>query len=262
MPISKDEPIDAGSALFLTIEQVAERLSLSLDSVLDHIWDRCDLRPAFSLRRGFGKPSPTILACCKFSHNGWPYHSGKFEAPPRGWVYLDLSQARNLPPNAPGAHSEEYVGWLDTTTHRELYSICGPVKFQLFNGEHVKPTFSTTGAGKNPIGSEQTITEFWICREADLAFPLEELGRFEAGTPIGTVTHQPLQRGKALQNTIIESLKQMGYDPQSLPRKDPGKEGPRAEARKHLEARAVPLTESTFKKAWQELRKFGEIQDA
>jgi len=85
--------------------------------------------------------------------------------------------------------------------------------------------------------------------------------------------HQELRRGKDADPTdaqprgsrqrqqeqdILQALRALGYDPESLPRLPAGTPGPKAEVRERLPA----MTASVFKKAWDRLRGFGDIQDA
>ena len=68
----------------------------------------------------------------------------------------------------------------------------------------------------------------------------------------------PLSRHAHQESEILRVLRELGYDPQRLPRAPAGTPGPKAEVRKRL----PDMSASVFKKAWDRLRGFGDIQDA
>lgn len=69
----------------------------------------------------------------------------------------------------------------------------------------------------------------------------------------------PVQRHPAQEAAILARLIDLGFDPKSLPREQPGKRSPIKQAARE----ALPnYTRDIFTKAWQRLRKAGEIKDA
>lgn len=65
-------------------------------------------------------------------------------------------------------------------------------------------------------------------------------------------------RQRQQEQDILQALRALGYDPHSLPCPPAGTPGPKAEVRERL----PEMTASVFKKAWDRLRGFGDIQDA
>jgi hypothetical protein len=63
---------------------------------------------------------------------------------------------------------------------------------------------------------------------------------------------KPLPRQRYQEQEILRMLRNIGFDPMAIPKK-----GAKAAARKKLN-----FTKSTFEKAWERLRKSGELQDA
>jgi hypothetical protein len=71
----------------------------------------------------------------------------------------------------------------------------------------------------------------------------------------------PIQRTTAQDTAILEAIKTKGYEAKSLPKSKPGKSGVKATVRAAVATN--PLFQGTvFNKAWDRLRKSGEIADA
>lgn len=90
-----------------------------------------------------------------------------------------------------------------------------------------------------------------------------------AGFPVATVavgvpSSQPTRLALRQQEAaILEWLRNLEYDPTSLPRSPKGRPGPKSEVRKKLKDTALFLKgPRVFDKAWQRLRDFGDIKDA
>lgn len=67
----------------------------------------------------------------------------------------------------------------------------------------------------------------------------------------------PLARQTFQEREILRALGEVGHEPAALPRWSPGKPGVKAAVRKKLD-----MTDAVFKKAWERLRRDGEIADA
>lgn len=65
----------------------------------------------------------------------------------------------------------------------------------------------------------------------------------------------PLGRQRFQEAEILRVLRELGYDPMQLPRREAGKPGPKKDARAML----PKLTLKVFDKAWNRLRESGEI---
>lgn len=68
----------------------------------------------------------------------------------------------------------------------------------------------------------------------------------------------PQSRQRQQEREILRVLKELGYDPQRVPRAPAGKPGPKAEVRKKL----PDMTPDVFRKAWERLRGYRDIADA
>lgn len=83
-------------------------------------------------------------------------------------------------------------------------------------------------------------------------------------TVAATINEQPRVRRKMRdqEEAILQELARLGHSPKSLPRNEPGKPGAKAAARQALAD--SPLFEATksFDKAWEQLRKDGDIADS
>jgi len=64
-------------------------------------------------------------------------------------------------------------------------------------------------------------------------------------------------RQRQQEEHILQILRGLDYDPQRLPRAPAGAPGPKKEARTRAK-----MTPRVFEKAWERLRKFGDIADA
>lgn len=69
------------------------------------------------------------------------------------------------------------------------------------------------------------------------------------------------QRQRAQETLIIEELIKHGYSPKHLRRDKPGQRGIKSEIRSALSTEPLFSGSSTFKKAWERLRGFGEIAE-
>jgi hypothetical protein len=70
-------------------------------------------------------------------------------------------------------------------------------------------------------------------------------------------SNKPLQRHRHQENEILRVIRQLGYDPQKLPKPKPGKAGVKSAVRPQL-----GFTETVFDKAWERLRNAGLIANA
>lgn len=85
-------------------------------------------------------------------------------------------------------------------------------------------------------------------------------GGLDAGNRLAT---KPKQRSEAQDEAILKALRQMGHDPQRLPRNPPGKAGVKSQVWALLRTnKQVFGTYKVFKTAWQRLRDLSEIADA
>lgn len=64
------------------------------------------------------------------------------------------------------------------------------------------------------------------------------------------------------EQVILTKIEELGYDSKALPKPPPGKSGVRAEVRKALSDSSLFNGVTTFDKAWQRLRDFGEIAES
>ncbi len=74
---------------------------------------------------------------------------------------------------------------------------------------------------------------------------------------------QPVQRGTAQDTAILNAIRDAGYVPLQLPKHQQGKRGIKAGMRAALVGKnpLFPTTGKQFDKAWERLRKFGEIAE-
>ena len=70
---------------------------------------------------------------------------------------------------------------------------------------------------------------------------------------------KPIQRQQAQEDTILNCLKGMGVDPFNFPQNQAGKKGGKADVRKKLEGNPLFIGTSIFDKAWERLRRNGNI---
>lgn len=77
-----------------------------------------------------------------------------------------------------------------------------------------------------------------------------------AHTPSGN--GQPLSRTLRQEQVVIETLRQLGYDPKDLPDRPAGRKGAKAAARSEL-SNHKDFTESSFSKTWERLRASRDI---
>lgn len=75
-----------------------------------------------------------------------------------------------------------------------------------------------------------------------------------------SVPSKPLSRERYWEQEILRVLRELGYDPEALPKQPNGKRGVRAAVRDKL--RDPAWTDSIFEKAWQRLRDGSAIKDA
>lgn len=61
------------------------------------------------------------------------------------------------------------------------------------------------------------------------------------------------------QKLILEKIIELGYDPNKLPNRKPGKSGVKQEVRLALGTKSIWTGDKVFDKAWEELRKSGQI---
>ena len=72
-------------------------------------------------------------------------------------------------------------------------------------------------------------------------------------------TKPPKGRHQYQQDLILQLLRELEYDPKNLPPPPSGKSGPKADARAKI---GSAMSKGVFEKAWERLRRFGDIQDA
>ena len=63
------------------------------------------------------------------------------------------------------------------------------------------------------------------------------------------------------ENAILDAIKQLGFDPRSLPKNSPGKAGVKSDVHKHLINDELFLSKRIFDKAWEGLRRDKKIID-
>jgi len=73
---------------------------------------------------------------------------------------------------------------------------------------------------------------------------------------------RPVQRTRALQDTILDAIANLGVDALAVPRNKTGQPGVRRQVWEQLQQSGHSATEHTFKKAWQALRNSGNIRTA
>lgn len=100
----------------------------------------------------------------------------------------------------------------------------------------------------------------------DLARPRKGTAKTETAEqrhqePAGQAV-RPLTRAEAQDAAILKKLRELGYDPQRLPKRKPGMSGPRAKVRAALGTAGMWSGKKVFDKAWQRLRDIGEIAGA
>jgi hypothetical protein len=73
----------------------------------------------------------------------------------------------------------------------------------------------------------------------------------------------PSQRRKQRdqEEAILQEIQNLGFDPQKLPKPEPGKAGVKASVKKKLEGNSLFTSAKIFDKAWERLRGFGEIAE-
>ena len=72
---------------------------------------------------------------------------------------------------------------------------------------------------------------------------------------------KPLQRGSAQDAMILTAIRKAGHNPLALPVNEPGKAGVKAEIRNALRNEKLLTGSTVFDKAWERLRKQGDIAD-
>ena len=80
----------------------------------------------------------------------------------------------------------------------------------------------------------------------------------QAATPAPA---KPLQRGSAQDAMILTAIRKAGHNPLALPVNEPGKAGVKAEIRNALRNEKLLTGSTVFDKAWERLRKQGDIAD-
>lgn len=88
--------------------------------------------------------------------------------------------------------------------------------------------------------------------------PIEAMAKT---APVAQAPEKPLQRTAAQDAAILAAIQQAGYDPVTLPKNAPGKPGVRAAIRQTLKESLLFTGATVFDKAWERLRKRGEIAD-
>lgn len=85
-----------------------------------------------------------------------------------------------------------------------------------------------------------------------------------AATPaiVEPATVAPPLKQPSQEARILELLKAQGYDPKNLTQRMPGKPGPKAEIRTMALTEIKLFSKSSFQKAWERLRRDGEIAGA
>jgi len=111
---------------------------------------------------------------------------------------------------------------------------------------------------------EQHITlislDYWSRREfGEGILDQQEQEQFDRIPPI---LKTPRTKGVERERSIIEAIKQLGYDPKALPPRQPGKAGVKADAWKKLGNRkSLFPTRDVFDKSWELLRGADEIAE-
>lgn len=81
----------------------------------------------------------------------------------------------------------------------------------------------------------------------------------KAGNGVTTEQDRPPEgRQRQQEQEILAALRELGYDPQQLPRPPSGTPGPKSEVRVRLDK----MTDKVFSKAWERLREYRDIADA
>lgn len=79
-------------------------------------------------------------------------------------------------------------------------------------------------------------------------------------SPIAT-SIQPVQRQQAQESAILGEIQKLGHDSAQLPRNPPGKGGVKRDVRVKLGSHPAFSASTSFDRAWERLRKSGEIKD-
>lgn len=120
------------------------------------------------------------------------------------------------------------------------------------------PAIETT---THTVVTRAALAEWWPCLGIEpgallaawMAKPERNDGTAQ---PAPTVRPESQQRFQELE--ILRTLERLGYDPKALERPPAGTPGPKKAARTELPS----MTEKVFDKAWERLRRFGDIADA
>lgn len=117
-------------------------------------------------------------------------------------------------------------------------------------------------------GGSETAFKMWERAEKDVAHIEARMKELEQQTadldaPNEPENHEVMQpqasRQRVQEQEIIKTLRDLGYDPKKLPKTRPGTPGPKSKAKEKIGAK---MSDTVFKKAWERLRNFREIQDA
>jgi hypothetical protein len=96
----------------------------------------------------------------------------------------------------------------------------------------------------------------WASRVADWSIP-QELRALSRDSDAPKSAARPVSRHDYQEQEILRVIRELGYNPKSLPKSSGGKAGVKAEVRRKL-----TFSQVVFDKAWERLRDSDEIVDA
>lgn len=101
----------------------------------------------------------------------------------------------------------------------------------------------------------------------ELARWVQEVGAstlYPFAVPLEQATNspKPMQRQRAQELAILEAIRQAGHDPKHLPKNEPGKPGIKAQVSEALKGNPAFTGPTVFDKAWERMRRTGDIADA
>jgi|GEM_PF-6390459 len=264
--------------VFYRIPVLAKKWNLTELDILDFVLKGKNLRPSIQKKElggayqlclyddvvaGTFLPSEGVLRLL---------HEDGMEVSNSEWCYLQFldeadaeSSARTetiviqtgKPPKLPRYTSEKKP----LPTVPKSYAVC----FETFEGEKLSPLF--VGNLSAELGGIEVRTpNFRIGRDVEWLFMPAEVERFDALASEGdsdqaVETIKPISRPQALQQTILNTLQALGYNPECLPTSKSGTSGVRKIVRKKIES-TQHVTGATYKKAWQTLLDNKSIRSA
>jgi hypothetical protein len=190
-----------------------------------------------------------------------------------GHVYAQLDEHGNIDEDAPiDVRLAPDTNTFEAGIDRDFLGACSQLNIQPRN--KYRPTF-TDYSGDYKQDDYYTITHDEFERYAGLHDMRVVVNPSPATAPETNIQPQaapvvpageaqrPLQRSTAQDAAILDAIREAGYDPLQLPKHQQGKRGIKADMRAALVGRnpLFPTVGTQFDKAWDRLRKFGEIAE-